>query len=193
MEFAESIGLAASYLVWLLFGVALVGPTVAAGFDASLIGYALLSLTIVRMVPVALALVGAPLRPDTVALIGWFGPRGLASVVFLLVAFDDLGPTHAATETLLRVVTWTVLLSVFLHGLSAGPVGAWYGRRMAQRRLATWELGEADEPHLRHRPKTPAAAGAPGIRRHSTAVRTRPHPIRSCRGDPPGRSLTPRR
>ena len=151
VEFAESIGLAASYLVWLLFGVALAGPVVAAGFDAPLIGYALLSLTIVRMVPVAIALVGARLRPDTVALIGWFGPRGLASVVFLLVAFDDLGPAHPATETLLRVVTWTVLLSVFLHGLSAGPVGAWYGRRIARAAPSAWELGGADEPRISRR------------------------------------------
>ncbi len=151
VEFAESIGLAASYLVWLLFGVALAGPVIAAGFDAPLIGYALLSLTIVRMVPVAIALVGARLRPDTVALIGWFGPRGLASVVFLLVAFDDLGPAHPATETLLRVVTWTVLLSVFLHGLSAGPVGAWYGRRIARAAPGAWELGGADEPRISRR------------------------------------------
>ena len=151
VEFAESIGVAASYLVWLLFGVALAGPVIAAGFDAPLIGYALLSLTIVRMVPVAIALVGARLRPDTVALIGWFGPRGLASVVFLLVAFDDLGPAHPATETLLRVVTWTVLLSVFLHGLSAGPVGAWYGRRIARAAPGAWELGGADEPRISRR------------------------------------------
>ena len=63
VEFAESIGLAASYLVWLLFGVALAGPVVATGFDGAVIGYALLSLTIVRMVPVAIALVRARLRP----------------------------------------------------------------------------------------------------------------------------------
>ena len=120
--------------MWLLFGVALVGPVILAGLDPALIGYALLSLTIVRMVPVAIALVGARLRPDTVALIGWFGPRGLASVVFLLVALDELGPAHPATDVLVRVVTWTVLLSVFLHGLSARPVGAWYGRRIARAR-----------------------------------------------------------
>ena len=117
----------------------------------ALVGYALLSLTIVRMVPVAIALVGARLRPDTVALIGWFGPRGLASVVFLLVAFDDLGLAHPATETLLRVVTWTVLLSVFLHGLTAGPVGAWYGRRIARAPPGEWELGGADEPRISRR------------------------------------------
>ena len=91
-------------LVPLLFGVALVGPVILAGFDTALVGYALLSLTIVRMVPVAIALVGAHLRPDTIALIGWFGPRGLASVVFLFVALDELGPAHPATDALVRAV-----------------------------------------------------------------------------------------
>ena len=151
VEFAESIGLAASYVVWLLFGVALVGPVIVAGFDPALIGYALLSLTIVRMVPVALSLVGAPVRPDTIALIGWFGPRGLASVVFLFVALDELGPAHPATDALVRAVTWTVLLSVFLHGLSARPVGAWYGRRIARGAADDWERGGADEPRISRR------------------------------------------
>jgi len=151
VEFAESIGLAASYLVWLMFGVALVGPVILAGFDAALISYALLSLTIVRMVPVAISLVGARLRPDTIALIGWFGPRGLASVVFLFVALDELGPAHPATDTLVRAVTWTVLLSVFLHGSSARPVGAWYGRRLARAAAGDWERGGADEPRISRR------------------------------------------
>ncbi len=150
-EFAESIGLAASYLVWLMFGIALVGPVILAGFDAALIGYALLSLTIVRMVPVAISLVGARLRPDTIALIGWFGPRGLASVVFLFVALDELGPAHPATDALVRAVTWTVLLSVFLHGSSARPVGAWYGRRIARAAADDWERGGADEPRISRR------------------------------------------
>ena len=151
VEFAESIGLAASYIVWLMFGVALVGPAIAAGFDAALIGYALLSLTIVRMVPVAVSLTGARLRPDTIALIGWFGPRGLASVVFLFVALDELGPAHPATEVLVRAVTWTVLLSVFLHGSSARPIGAWYARRIARAPAGDWERGGADEPRISRR------------------------------------------
>ena len=121
------------------------------GFDAALIGYALLSLTMVRMVPVTISLVGARLRPDTIALIGWFGPRGLASVVFLFVALDELGPAHPATDTLVRAVTWTVLLSVFLHGLSARPVGAWYGRRVARAAADDWERGGADEPRISRR------------------------------------------
>jgi NhaP-type Na+/H+ or K+/H+ antiporter len=151
VEFAESIGLAASYVVWLIFGVALVGPAILAGFDAALIGYAILSLTIVRMVPVAISLVGARLRPDTIALIGWFGPRGLASVVFLFVALDELGPAHPATEALVRAVTWTVLFSVLLHGSSARPIGAWYGRRIARAAAGEWERGDADEPRISRR------------------------------------------
>ena len=151
VEFAEAIGLGASYVIWLLFGVALVGPVVAAGFDPVFVAYAALSLTIVRMAPVALALVGTPLRRDTVALIGWFGPRGLASVVFLLVAFDELGRDNPATTALVGVVTWTVLLSVFLHGLSAVPVGAWYGRRIARAGADAWELGHAVEPRISRR------------------------------------------
>jgi NhaP-type Na+/H+ or K+/H+ antiporter len=134
-----------------MFGVALVGPVILAGFDPAVIVYALLSLTIVRMVPVAIALVGARLRPDTVALIGWFGPRGLASVVFLFIALDELGPAHPATDALVRAVTWTVLLSVFLHGLSARPFGAWYGRRIARAAAGDWERGRADEPRISRR------------------------------------------
>ncbi len=151
VELAESIGLAASYLVWLVFGVALVGPAVRAGFDAALIGYALVSLTVVRMVPVAISLVGTRLRPDTIALIGWFGPRGLASVVFLFVALDQLGPADPRTDILVRAVTWTVLLSVLLHGSSARPVSAWYGRRIARAAAGDWERGGADEPRISRR------------------------------------------
>jgi sodium/hydrogen antiporter len=162
VEFAESIGLGASYLVWLLFGVGLAGPVISAGFDVAIVGYAILSLTVVRMAPVAIALLGTGLRTDTVALIGWFGPRGLASVVFLLVALDDLGPVHVATDALVRAVTWTVVLSVFVHGLSAGPIGRWYGRRMAGAAAGGWELGDADEPRIsrRHVLTRPPAEGA---------------------------------
>ena len=82
----------ASYVVWLVFGAALAGPVVAAGLDPVLLLYAILSLTIVRMGPVALALAGSGVRRDTVTLIGWFGPRGMASVVFLLIASIRWGP-----------------------------------------------------------------------------------------------------
>ncbi len=151
VEFADWIGLTGSYLVWLVFGVGLAGPVVAAGFEPVFLVYAVLSLTIVRMGPVALSLIGTRLRPETIAVIGWFGPRGLASVVFLIVAFDQMGPAHPASLSLMRAVTWTVLLSVFAHGLSAGPIGALYGRRIARASTDAWELGEADEPQISRR------------------------------------------
>ena len=88
--------------------------------------FAVLALTVVRMVPVAIALAGANLDRATVAFIGWFGPRGLASVVFVLIAFDSLDPADA--NRVLPAVTATVVLSVIAHGISASPLAKRYGR-----------------------------------------------------------------
>ena len=81
--------------------------------------YAILSLTVVRMAPVALALRGTGLRRDTVSLMGWFGPRGLASVVFTLMALKSFQEVSRPADTLIAAATWTILLSVVAHGLSA--------------------------------------------------------------------------
>jgi NhaP-type Na+/H+ or K+/H+ antiporter len=78
-EFTETIGLFASFFVWTVFGALFVGPVLTTRLDATAIVYAVLSLTAIRMVPVAISLLGAGLRSDTVAFMGWFGPRGLAS------------------------------------------------------------------------------------------------------------------
>jgi NhaP-type Na+/H+ or K+/H+ antiporter len=94
-----------------------------------------LSLTVVRMVPVALALVGAHLGRDTVLFVGWFGPRGLASLVFALLGLEALG---GEADEAVAVIAVTVLLSVVAHGFSAAPLAARYGR--AARRTS------ADEP-----------------------------------------------
>ncbi len=61
---------------------------------------------------------------------GWFGPRGLASVVFTLLALLSLEETQRSSDTLVAVATWTILLSVLAHGLSAGPLSAWDARRL---------------------------------------------------------------
>ena len=87
----------------------------------ALVVYAVLSLTVVRMVPVALALLGSGLDVRTVLFVGWFGPRGLASVVFLLLAVEELGETPVVAPVL-AAITFTVLMSVVLHGVSAGPL-----------------------------------------------------------------------
>jgi NhaP-type Na+/H+ or K+/H+ antiporter len=89
--------------------------------------FALLSLTVVRLLPVALALIGTGLDRGTVLFVGWFGPRGLASVVFALLAVEELGETQAVVPAI-AAVSLTVLLSVVLHGISAGSLGTRYVR-----------------------------------------------------------------
>lgn len=72
----------------------------------------------IRMVPVAIALAGSHLRAATVAFMGWFGPRGLASVVFTLLALEEI-ERGGDGPMLVETITWTILLSVVLHGISA--------------------------------------------------------------------------
>ncbi|WP_425956544.1 cation:proton antiporter [Xylanimonas sp. McL0601] len=130
VEYTETTGLFMSYAVWALFGAALAGPLLEDGWHASALAYALVSLTVIRMVPVAIALLGARTRVTTTLFIGWFGPRGLASVVFLILAAHELHiGAQGATGVLAETVVWTILLSVVLHGLTAAPLSAWFGRR----------------------------------------------------------------
>lgn len=118
--------------------------------------YAVLSLTIVRMLPVAIALRGSGLRAPTVALMGWFGPRGLASVVLALVVLEqDQQLTHIDTIVLTALVT--VILSIVLHGLSAAPLIGRYGDWAAKLPPDAPELGEAPEvptPHAATRSRS---------------------------------------
>lgn len=125
--FLEQASGLASLLVWLVFG-AIALPLIPERAEATTILYAVLSLTAVRMVPVAVALVGAHLDVRTVAFVGWFGPRGLASLVFALLALEELGPD---ADEAVAVIATTVFLSVLAHGATAGPVADRYGRAMA--------------------------------------------------------------
>src|SRR5512133_394852 len=105
-------------MVWLAFG-AIAAPIMLERVDVLTVLYAALSLTVVRMLPVAVALVGTRLDRSTVLFVGWFGPRGLASLVFALLALEALGPVADEAVALVAV---TVLLSVLVHGLSATPL-----------------------------------------------------------------------
>lgn len=87
----------------------------------------LLSLTVLRMIPVAIALLGERLQRATVAFVGWFGPRGLASIVFALVGIEALDEAGVSAGPLPAIVAWTVFLSIILHGLSARPLASHYG------------------------------------------------------------------
>ena len=125
--FLEQASGLVSLLVWIVFGVIAV-PIVLNGVDLTTMLYAVLSLTLVRMLPVALVLVGAGLDRKTVLFIGWFGPRGLASLVFALLAVEELGPR---ADPAVVAIAITVFLSVLAHGLSAAPLAARYGRAVA--------------------------------------------------------------
>lgn len=132
IELPELVGEILAFAVWFLFGATLV-PVFVHNFDLPLLAYAVLSLTIVRIVPVAVALLGTGLDGRTVVFVGWFGPRGLASVVFALLAIEEIGETEVV-ERAVAAVSLTVLLSIALHGISAGPLG---------RRYVTFEQAEA--------------------------------------------------
>ena len=115
---AEESGELLDATTFLLFGAVLLGPAVGE-LDWRIAVYAALSLTVVRLLPVALAMLGTGMRTVTVGFLGWFGPRGLASIVFVLLLVER---TELAERSLmLSVVTWTVALSVFAHGLTALP------------------------------------------------------------------------
>jgi NhaP-type Na+/H+ or K+/H+ antiporter len=137
-------------LSFLVFGAVLLGPQLQ-HLDWRIVVYAVLSLTVVRMVPVALSLAGTGLSLATVAYAGWFGPRGLASVVFGLLVVEE----HVPGTTLIgRVVALTIALSILLHGLTAHFLADRYGdwhHRAAVRR-----------PGLREGPPAPARGPTPG-------------------------------
>lgn len=129
LTFLRQAGGLVSLLVWLAFG-ALAVPIMLDRLDLPTVCYALLSLTLVRMLPVALATWGAHMNRPTVLFVGWFGPRGLASLVFALLALEELGP---AADEAVAVITLTVLLSVVAHGLTAAPLATRYGKTIPNR------------------------------------------------------------
>jgi sodium/hydrogen antiporter len=130
LAFTETLGVLASQVVWLLFGAAMVGPALGRMTGGTVL-VALGALTVVRMVPVAVAMTGSRWSPATIGFIGWFGPRGLATVIFALVALQSLDSTGLA-DHVLDVAAVTVLVSIVAHGFSAGPLAVRYGARAAR-------------------------------------------------------------
>ncbi len=114
MGFAEQVGALLDAVTFLVFGAVLLGPALE-HVSWQIAAYAVLSLTVVRMLPVALSLWGTHARGPTVAFIGWFGPRGLASIVFAVLV-EDTYQGHG--DTILTAAYLTVGLSVLVHGLS---------------------------------------------------------------------------
>ena len=124
-EFGETEGTQLILIVFLIFGLALV-PAAAPYWGIPELIYALASLTVIRMLPVAISLIGAKLDWRSIAFIGWFGPRGIASVLYMLMALSAIG--FAGHEQIMSVIALTVTLSVFAHGISAVPLSRIYGK-----------------------------------------------------------------
>ena len=146
----EDAGTLGATAVFVIFGAAFVGPALS-HLSAPIIICALLTLTLARMAPTALALTGTKLQLQTVGFLGWFGPRGLASVLFGLLVVEETG--RDVGTPFFTVVTVVVLASVYLHGLSAAPLATAYGR---------WYANHPSSDNMPEAEPTPS----PSSRRH---------------------------
>ncbi len=124
-EFMETEGQLLMLITFLVFGAALL-PTAIWHLSPAIFLYAVLSLTVIRMIPIAVSLLGTGLSSPSYLFLGWFGPRGLASILFVLLILKDSDVPHH--EELLSVTVITVALSALLHGVSAAPFAQVYGR-----------------------------------------------------------------
>jgi NhaP-type Na+/H+ or K+/H+ antiporter len=127
LEFSEAWGQILVAFVFFLFGM--IAASMLGNFGANVVLYAILSLTLVRMLPVAIAMIRTRLKPATVVFMGWFGPRGLASIVLGLVYLEQEAALPGEKLIMLGIIT-TVLLSIFAHGISASPGIKLYARQI---------------------------------------------------------------
>lgn len=137
-DFAEAELTVFMLLTFILFGAVVVPPAVRA-IDLNIVFYAILSLTIVRLIPVAISLVGTKIQPVTTLFLGWFGPRGIASILYIFIVLE--AENISGSNLIYNVVVVTVLLSIFVHGFTAAPGAAYYGKLMAK-------FAEEDHHHI---------------------------------------------
>ena len=128
MEAAEGMGNTLALITWVIFGFAVVGQVLPA-LSWSIVIYSLLSLTILRLLPVYLSLAGTGESVYSKLFMGWFGPRGLASIVFIILVLEKNLP---GGMTMAVTVMCTVIISVIAHGLSANPMAKLFGRFKAE-------------------------------------------------------------
>jgi len=122
---AEGTGDVLALITWVIFGAAVVTRAIG-NFSWIILLYAILSLTLIRMLPVFFSLAGLRVNTEGKLFIGWFGPRGLASIVFAVIVLNANLPNGG---TLAMAVVCTVILSIILHGISANPWARGYGER----------------------------------------------------------------
>jgi NhaP-type Na+/H+ or K+/H+ antiporter len=150
----EELGALLGAATFVVFGAVLLEPALSS-ITWAVVGYSLLSLTVVRVVPVAASTLGTHARPPTVGFLGWFGPRGLASIVFAILILETRG--RLPDEGLLTATIFvTVGFSVLLHGMSAAPLARRYAAWSASHpRLPNLEAGEAPEVRWRLARRSP--------------------------------------
>lgn len=125
-EFGEAESQVLQLLIFLLFGMVLI-PLSYQNWDWQAWVYAILSLTAIRILPVVLSLAGTELTRGTKYFIGWFGPRGIASILYLIMVTIELG--LSGLEKMISVIVLTVTLSIYLHGISANPLAKLYNTK----------------------------------------------------------------
>jgi NhaP-type Na+/H+ or K+/H+ antiporter len=143
LQLTASASTILGYAVWSLFGVIMVANLRSIASWTGL-AFALASLTVLRMLPVALVLLVSGFARPTRWFIGWFGPRGLASVIFGLIALEDY-PDDPDVARMVGTIALTVLLSIALHGATADIGARRYGAWAARTRPEA-ELGQAATP-----------------------------------------------
>ena len=142
-------------VTFVLFGAILLGPALGE-LSWELALYAVLSLTVVRMLPVAIAMLGSRARAPTVGFLGWFGPRGLASIVFAVIVIEESALPHE--HLIVHAIYVTVGLSVLAHGLSAAPLADRYARWFEQHPRDKAPPMESAPTEVTRRPRTSSAA-----------------------------------
>lgn len=144
-EFMDSQGQLLMLISFLAFGATLL-PEGLHGITFTEIAYATLSLTIIRMLPIALSLLGSGIRWPSYLFLGWFGPRGIASILFLLLILEQEDIPHRSQ--IFSITVLTVAMSIVLHGISAAPLSRWYSRYV-RRFAAHPEHRQVTDIHLR--------------------------------------------
>ena len=150
-EYAETEVTIFMLLTFLLFGAVMLPPAIEA-INPEIVLYAVLSLTLVRMLSVAISMVGAKIRPVTNLFLGWFGPRGIASILYVFIVLES--ENLPGIELIYSVTMITVFLSIFLHGVTAAPLANRYGVRMErlnENQIDTPETEVVSEMPLRAR------------------------------------------
>ena len=138
-DFGEAEGQLLTLISFLLYGAVMIVPSLSEATWQMWL-YAIGSLTVTRMLGVAISTIGSGLQPISVLFIGWFGPRGIASIIYGLVIVEE--EKLVSSDLIFTTMVITVLISVFAHGLTAVPGANWYGDRMNDKQNTQGQMPE---------------------------------------------------